>query len=561
MRKIIILLFYVCLFDYSIAQDQYRSPLDIPIVLSANFGELRPNHFHSGIDLKTAGVINKPVYSIADGYISRISVSPSGYGLAIYVTHTTGKTSVYGHLNKYESKIAEYVKAKQYEHESFSVDLKVEKNLFPVRRGDLIAYSGNSGSSGGPHVHFEIRDTESQLIIDPLIYYKDRIQDLEPPQIKGIAIYPVTEKGAADFSREPARRSISVLKGGGYTSIKDTVEVWGTIGFGVYANDRMNGTANIYGVKEVRLFCDGIEIYSSDISNVDFGTTRMINSLIDYEYWVKRRFFYQKMFVEPGNKLPIYKTVNDGFINVKEERIYSLRCELEDFYGNQTDYNFCVKGREQTIPQKKRCMQKMKWNQDNNFSIGQFSLSIPKGYLYDDLCFILKSNPSEKYLSDIYRVNDVYTPLHNYSEMSIPLVKDTVNNKSQYGVIRIDGAKESWVGGIYENGIMKVRIRDLGHTYAVSTDTHAPTITPIQPARWVRNAEIKIKLSDNKSGIRSYRGTIDGSFALFENDVKSSVYTYKFDAKRLKKGQNHKLVFTAVDRAGNTSSYEYIFKY
>lgn len=543
------------------AQNEYRSPLDIPIILSANFGELRPNHFHSGIDLKTAGVVNKPVYSIADGYISRISVSPSGYGLAIYVAHNNGHTSVYGHLNKYAPKVAEYVKTKQYEKESFNVDLKLEKDILPVKKGDLIAYSGNTGSSGGPHVHFEIRNTENQIAIDPLIYYKDVISDTQPPQIKGIAIYPANEKGAADFSRDPARRNISVAKGGGYTQVKDTVEVWGLIGFGVYANDKMNGTANIYGVKKVRLFCDGTEVSSTDISDVDFNTTRMINSLIDYEYWVKKKVFYQKSFIEPGNKLQIYKTINNGYVDIKEERVYNLRYELEDLYGNTTAYNFCVKGREQTIPQKKKCTQQMKWSQDNSYISEQFSLSIPRDYLYDDLCFILKNKPSDKYFSNIYNVNDTHVPLHNFCEMSIKLTNDTLANKSQYGIVRVSGTREYWVGGTYENGFMKVRIRELGYSYAVSTDTKVPVITPVQPARWVRAGEIKIRLSDNKSGIRSYKGTINGNFVLFENDVKSSVYTYKFDPKRLKRGQNHKLVFTATDGAGNTSNYEYEFKY
>lgn len=561
MKKNLILLLFVCSFSFIIAQNQYRSPLDIPVILSANFGELRPNHFHSGIDLKTAGAINKPVYTIADGYISRISVSSSGYGLAVYVTHPTGQTSVYGHLNKYVSKVAEYVKAKQYERESFSVDLKLDKDVFPVRKGDLIAYSGNTGSSGGPHVHFEIRDTESQVVIDPLIYYKDMVRDSQSPLIKGIAVYPVNEKGAADFSRDPARRSISALKGGGYAPIKDTLEVWGLVGFGVYGSDRMDGTTNIYGVKKVRLFCDGVEIFSSDISKVEFGMTRMINSLIDYEYWARKKVFYQKMFVEPGNRLQIYNTVNNGYVDIKEERLYDIRCELEDLYENRTVYNFCVKGREQTIPQKKLCTRQMKWNEDNAFSVGQFSLSVPKGYLYDNLCFILKNRPSDKYFSDIYDVNDVCVPLHNYCEMSIPLMNDKLTDKTQYGIVRISGAKESWIGGVYENGVMKVRIRDLEHSYAVSTDTEPPTITPVQPAGWVKKGEIRIKLSDNKSGIRACKGTIDGDFVLFENDVKSSVYTYKFDAQRLKKGQSRKLIFTATDGAGNTSSYEYIFKY
>lgn len=557
-------LIYIFLIIYTVgtaAQIQYKSPLDIPLILSANFGELRPNHFHSGIDLKTAGVINKPVYSIEDGYVSRISVSPSGYGLAIYVNHTTGQTSVYGHINKFATKIAEYVKDKQYEKESFSVDITLDKDVFPVRKGDLIAYSGNTGSSGGPHVHFEIRDTETQEAQDPLVYYKDKINDSRPPLIKGIAFYPVNEKGAVDFSRDPSRKIITTLKNGNYAPLKDTVQAWGTIGVGVYADDRMDGTTNIYGVKKVRLYCDNIEIFSSDILNVNFGKTRMINSMTDFEYWSQKKIFYQKSFVEPGNKLPIYKTINNGYIDINEERIYNLRYELEDLYGNQTSYSFCVKGREQTIPQKKRCTQPMQWNEDNRYRSDNFSLTIPKDYLYDNLCFILKNRESEKHYSDIFIVNDARVPLHNFCDMSIKVINDTLTNKSQYGIVQINGGNEYWVGGTYNNGNITARIRELGHTYAISSDTKPPVITPVQPARWVRNGEIRIRLSDNKSGIRSWKGTIDGNYALFTKDVKSPFYIYKFDSKRLKKGQNHKLVFTTTDGAGNSTSYEYEFRY
>lgn len=561
MKRTLIYIFLIIYTCGITAQIQYKSPLDIPLILSANFGELRPNHFHSGIDLKTAGVINKSVYSIEDGYVSRISVSPSGYGLAIYVSHTTGQTSVYGHINKFAPKIAEYVKEKQYEKESFSVDITLNNDVFPVKKGDLIAYSGNTGSSGGPHVHFEIRDTETQEAQDPLVYYKDKINDSRPPLIKGIAFYPVNEKGAVDFSRDPARKTITTLKSGNYASLKDTVQAWGTIGVGVYANDRMDGTTNIYGVKKVRLYCDNIEIFSSDISNVDFGKTRMINSMTDYEYWSQKKVFYQKSFVEPGNKLPIYKTVNNGYININEERIYNLRYELEDLYGNQTDYSFCVKGREQTIPQKKRCSQLMLWNEESNYKSENFSLNIPKEYLYDNLCFILKDKKSASHYSDIFIVNDTRVPLHNFCDMSIRVTKDTLVNKAQYGIVQINGVNEYWVGGTYDNGSITARIRELGQTYAVSSDTKAPAITPVQPARWVRNGEIRIRLSDNKSGIRSWKGTIDGNYALFEKDVKSPFYIYKFDIKRLKKGQNHKLVFTATDGAGNSASYEYEFRY
>lgn len=561
MKKILSVLLIIYTFNLN-AQNTYRSPLDIPLILSANFGELRPNHFHSGIDLKTQGVINKPVYSIADGYVSRVSVSPSGYGLAIYVTHTNGQTSVYGHIEKFAPKIAGYVKEKQYEQESYRVDLSLDQSVFPVKKGDLIAYSGNTGSSGGPHVHFEIRDTESQLALDALEYYKGQIEDNVPPVVKGYAVYPVEGKGVVNNSPEPFRRIIGAApRKKGAKVVPDSIKVWGKIGIGVYANDRMTGTNNIYGVKIVRLFCDDKEIFSSDISSVDFGNTRMINSMIDFDYWYRKKSFYQKSFIEQGNKLPIYKTVNDGYIDINEEKVYKLKYELEDLYGNKATHSFDVYGKKQDIPRRKDCTLLMAWDKENHYEGNMFSISIAGGSLYKDLCFNLKRTLSKNYMSAIYEVNDSYVPLDKSCDITIKMTKDSMNNKSQYGIVRITGSRESWIGGKYNNGAVTARIRELGNTYAVAIDTEAPTITPVLPAKWVAKGEIKIRLSDNKSGIVSYRGTIDGAFALFENDVKSPVYTYKFDPKRLTRGQTHKLVFTATDACGNEGSYEYEFKY
>lgn len=563
MKKIITLI--LSLFTITLtAQITYRSPLDIPLVLSANFGELRPNHFHSGIDLKTQGVINKPVYAIADGYISRISVSPSGYGLAVYINHPDGHTSVYGHLEKFAPRIEEYVKEKQYEKESYSIDLTLDVSVLPLKKGDLFAYSGNTGSSGGPHVHFEIRNTENQLALDALEYYKDRIEDNVLPLVKGVAVYPVSGAGVANGSVEPYRRTISAstpAKKKGVKTLSDSVFVWGRIGLGINAIDRMTGTNNIYGVKTVRLFCDDKEIFSSDISSIDFGKTRMINSMTDFDHWYKTKVFYMKSFIEPGNKLSIYKTVNNGYIDVNEERIYNFKYELEDLYGNMTTYAFPIYGKKQNIPQPKQCMQLMAWDKDNYYEGNMFSISLPKGVLYNNLCFDLKRILSSNYMSAIYTIGDTYVPLDKPSEITIKMTKDSLVNKAQYGIVRINGARESWIGGKYNNGAITTRVRELGNSYAVSIDTQAPVITPVSSAKWVIQREIKIRVTDNKSGISSYRGTIDGSFALFEHDVKSSVYTYKFDALRLKKGESHKLLFTAVDGCGNESSYEYEFKY
>jgi murein DD-endopeptidase MepM/ murein hydrolase activator NlpD len=535
--------------------------LDIPLILSANFGELRPNHFHSGVDFKTQGVINKPVYSIEDGYVSRVSVSPSGYGLAIYVAHTTGQTSVYGHIEKFTPKIAAYVKEKQYEQKSFRVDLRLDSTVFPVKRGDLIAYSGNTGSSGGPHVHFEIRDTELDLALDPLVYYKDRITDGVPPQLRGIAIYPIPGRGAVNNISEAYHKSIVKDKKGEYEAWSDTVIVWGRVGMGVYTNDRMTDTHNIYGVRKVKLFCDDEEVFSSEITSVNFDQTRIMNSMVDFDYWYHKRVFYQKSFIEPGNKLPVYKARNNGFIDVNQERLYHFRYELEDLYSNKAVYSFVVQGKPQEIVSIDGCTQYMRWDEDNYYTGELFSINIPAGNLYDNVCFSLSRSLPGKYLSSVYQVNDRYVPLNDNGEINIKMTKDSLENKSQYGIVRVQDDKEYWVGGTYHNGTMSTKIRELGHTYAVSSDRTAPTITPIQPNKWTVQKQIKIKLSDNKSGVSSFRGEIDGEFVLFEHDVKSSIYTYRFDNKRLKSGQTHKLIFTATDACGNNSSYEYQFKY
>ncbi|MBK5720169.1 M23 family metallopeptidase [Dysgonomonas sp. Marseille-P4677] len=547
-----------------VAQITYRSPLDIPLILSANFGELRPNHFHSGIDFKTQGGINKPVYAIADGYISRISVSPSGYGLAIYINHANGQTSVYGHLEKFVPAITEYVKERQYEKESYPIDITLDASVFPLKKGDLFAYSGNTGSSGGPHVHFEIRNTENQIALDALEYYKDKIDDNLSPIVKGIAVYPVEGEGAVNGGSEPYRQTVggaTTAKRKGAKAIADSIFVWGKIGIGIHSIDRMTGTNNIYGVKAVRLFCNDKEIFFSDIVSVDFGNTRMINSMIDFDYWYKKKVFYMKSFIEPGNRLQFYKTIDNGYININEGKAYKLKYELTDLYGNISTYTFYVYGKKQDVSQVRECTQLMAWDRDNYYEGNMFSISIPKESLYNNLCFNLKRTLTKDYMSAIYEVGDEHIPLDKPCDITIKMTKDTLVNKAQYGIVRINGARESWIGGKYNNGAITARVRELGSAYAVAIDTKAPVITPVLPAKWVAKGEMKIRVSDNKSGISSYRGTIDGDFVLFEHDVKSPVYTYKFDSRRLKRGQNHKLIFTAADACGNESRYEYEFKY
>ena len=556
-HSIFIYIFLFVVYNSSTFSPQYRYPLTIPPAFSANFGELRSNHFHSGLDFKTEQTVNKPVVAIEEGYVSRISVSPGGFGLALYVDPpSTGHTSVYAHLNSFSKEIADWVKKNQYEQERFQVTLHPEKGQFPVKRGEQIALSGNRGSSGGPHLHFEIRDSHTEEPLDALAYLP-LVADTQKPDLRGIAFYPQKDKGLINGSNDPLRINISKDGQGNPLAPGRTINAWGRIGVGVKAYDRMNGQSNIYGVKHIRLFVDGKLVFSSSIDRFSFSDTRMLNSFIDFEDWSEQRSFYMKSFVDPGNRLPFYETSNNGYIDITEEREYRFRYELEDHAGNRLDYRFSVLGKPQEIPAPLPCENWFTWNLNNSFLEMGFSLSIPAGNLYSDICFIHRKTESHTYYSHLHQVNDKPVPLHQGAELWIGLHTDTLQNRNNYGIVKInDNGSESWIGGTYKRGGIAATIRELGDCYAVSSDTLPPTITPLSPGNWVKQRCIKVRLSDNKSGIASFRGEINGKFVLFTHDVKSNVYTYLFDDARLNKGEQLTLVFTAIDGAGNSSEYE-----
>ena len=536
---------------------KYSNPVDVPIALSGGFGELRANHFHSGIDYKTLQVINKPIYSIADGYVSRISVSPSGYGLALYVTHEdTGHTSVYAHLNSFADNIAAYVRKQQYEKETFRIELYPEKDMFPVTKGQQIALSGNTGSSGGPHLHFEVRDAITQDPLDPLDFFKHTVLDTQKPDLRRISFYPQLGKGVINGSNEPIRINIAKNNQGAPLAVGQTIRAWGKIGVGVEAYDKMNGQHNIYGIKHVRLFVDEKKHFSQTIGRYSFSNTSMLNALIDYEDWRKRRTFLMKSFVLPGNKLNFYDTVDNGYININEERNYRMRYELEDYHGNVLTYSFVIEGVKQDIAVPEDKGYYMSYIFRNYFVDSDFVLDIPRDNLYEDVFYYHNKISSDEYLSDIYKINDKPVPLHNSAKMWIKLKVDTLANKKQYGIVDITG-RMSWVGGIYKNGGVETSIGELGRQYAISYDNVLPVITPVNAASWKSNRKIQVRLSDNLSGIAHFRGTINGEYVLFKHDMKSPVYTYTFDEVVAKQSGTLHFEFVVTDGAGNVARYEY----
>lgn len=551
----ILIYILVCFYPSSIIISQentLRNPFDFPILLSGNFGELRANHFHSGIDFKTQGVEGKPVRAVQDGYISRIGVSPWGYGNVLYMDHPDGTTTVYAHLQKFVAPIADYVKEQQYINESFTVSLHPDSALFTFKQGDIIGFGGNSGSSGGPHLHFEVRDTQTEEVLDPLIYYKDRIKDTRPPRITGLKVYPIEGRGIVNGSTRPRTLKLTTPKSTKQLTVSDKIEAWGEIAFGIKAFDAMDGTSNIYGVKEVILMKDSDVVFRSHIERYSFSETRYLNSFTDYAEWRKNGSFFMKSFIEPGNRLRFIESKDRGIITIDEERTYLLSYLLSDLYGNTTVLAFKVQGKKQTLPETQK-ETVFNWSGDNRFGAKGVRLFIPRGNLYADLTLNYSSKEDSTALAAVHRLHTEAVPLHQSAHLSIRLQHDTLSNKQQYGIVRLHKGRRHWVGGNYKAGWIHGNIRELA-TYSLAADTEPPVITPIAPETWVQKKRITIRIADHLSGVDTYRGEIDGKYALFEFDGKKGILIYRFDSERLTKG-THELTFTVTDACGNQSVY------
>lgn len=544
----------------TVSAQTFRSPVDIPILLSGNFGELRNNHFHSGIDFKTQGVEGKNIRAVKDGYVSRILVSPWGYGHALYVKHPDSTMSVYGHLRNFAGHIAAYVKEQQYAQERFSVDLSPEPSRFPVKAGELIALSGNTGSSGGPHLHFEIRDLRTGDPVDPIVYYKDKIKDTRPPKVRSVMICPVGGQGVVNGSQQKQRIKVVTAKDG-RQSVTGKTEAWGKIGFSIHIDDYMNGTSNVYGVKEITMRVDGKEMFHSYQDRFSFDETRYLNAWVDFAEWREKKSFYTKTFVEPGNRLRFMTSKNRGYLTVDEARTYHVEFELTDAFGNTGRLALAVTGRPQTIlPPDTAGATHLYHSGENRFGASGIRMYIPRGNLYNDLYFRHSSYADTAYYSDVHTVHDTPIPLHRNGRLSLHLLADILADKGKYGIVSVDGRRKNWIGGSYRDGWIDADITELGKRYAVDADTVPPVITAVDSSLWTSKEMIILRLTDNLSGIEEYRGEIDGRFALFELDGKKATARYFFDRQRLTRGR-HTLRMTVTDGCENRTVYHADFEW
>ncbi len=541
----------------------FISPVKIPLLLSANFGELRVDHFHSGLDIKTQGVTGKEVVASESGYIYRISVSPGGFGNALYVNHPSGYSTVYGHLDRFTPDIENYVKSQQYERKSFTITLFPPKGKFPVLQGELIGYSGNSGSSGGPHLHFEIRKAESEKPLNPLLF-NFSIADNISPIIEKLAIYPVTHNTLINNMNSIKKINVSGGHGNYYIPSDNVITISGPAGFGIKTYDLLNDSYNRCAAYSIELKIDSNEVFKYVMDGFSFSESRYVNSHIDYETYQKENIYIERTFVLPNDKLSVYKDlVNRGIFNFDDNKTHHIQIIVSDANNNRSSLTFRVKSEHVNHQAKSETTDKnlkvMPYNRTNRFISDNIYVAIPAGALYDTLYFSYKKIPgTSEMLSDVHSVHNKFTPVQKAFNLSIKPTIIPKGKESKMLIVQIgDNQSKNAVSSSWSGEYLSAEVLSFGDFY-IGLDTIPPAISPygLTPGSDLSSKmEIRIKITDNLSGIKSWEPEIDGKWALFEYDQKSDLLTYKFDEKRITKGAKHNLSLKLTDNKDNSSYF------
>jgi len=538
----------------SFSQKEFTNPLDIPMYLSGSFAELRSNHFHSGIDIKTNETIGHPVFAVADGWVSRIKVSPWGFGHAIYITHNNGYTSVYAHLESFNEGLSQLLLDEQYKRKSFSVDMYLKKGVYPVKQSDLIAFSGNTGGSGGPHLHFELRETVSQKPINPLQFNFD-IEDTIPPTFKALVAYNQSDK-----------KFFTPIFSKGDFWIKDTVEVNDNFEIGIVTKDKSNNSDNRLGVNKIDYYLNDILMYSYKNESFSYSETRYANAHIDYGVYKTKSIRIQKMFVDPGNHLSCYSVLGK-YKQINCNDFVKGRIEIQDSKNNKSVLRFivkrlCTKSKEMEMTQSQcTSVSKFKYNEDNRFKSSDIDLYIPKGALYSDIDFCFQKSENSDYIGGyVYSIHRETTALHKKMTLKIkrPKIKDVLSQKLI--IVKKNNknikAKKTTLDGVF----LKTRIKELGD-YTIAIDTLSPRIKFESFSLDSSKSFLEFSISDNLSGISSYNGYIDGQWVLFQYDYKTKRLFYRLDKHLRKENKNRNVLIKVSDAVGNVSSFKYTVKY
>ncbi len=535
-------------------KDYFSPPLDLPMQLSGNFGELRPNHFHAGFDLKTAQMQGLKVHAAADGYVSRIKISTFGNGKTIYITHANGYTSVYGHLQKATDAIENLIKKTHYTEKSFEIEIFLKPGELTVKKGQIIALSGNTGSSEGPHLHFEFRDNKTENIINPMFFGFDKfMKDTKKPVISSVYVYPLDNNTTVNQSKRPLLLNLVLQKDGTY--LADKVVANGKIGFGINTFDYDDVSFNKNGVFKVQTFYNGTPNFGYQFNTYSFDEMRYVNALIDYPRYKNTQQRIQKLFMQNPYKLSIITAdKNNGVIDVVPNLSSIYRIEVSDFYGNKSVVSVPIKFTVlPAIIAKEPILSKyfIKANNDSNFEKDNVSVFFPSGTFYDDfyMNFDVKN--------DTVLLHNDTVPVHSNFTITIEDNKYTESQREKLFIGAIEGTKTTYNSTFRKGNIFTAKAKTLGK-FALVLDETPPKITIAKPieGKWLTNqSSIQFTISDGLSGIKSYNGYLNGNWILFEYDNKTKTITHNFNDGIVAEGAND-LKIIVTDNVGNSTIFE-----
>jgi hypothetical protein len=552
---LLFLISFLC-FGQEYPKDYFISPLDIPLDVSGAFGELRSNHFHAGLDLKTFGKTGLPVYAVADGYVSRIKISTWGYGKAVYINHPNGYTTVYGHLETTNGKIEETINKRHYSEKSFEIELFFKPSELPVKKGDVIAFSGNSGGSGGPHLHFEFRDTKTENIINPLLFGYDKFMlDKYKPKVNNIMVYPLNDTIAINNEFKSQIISLSINDDGNYVTNK--IYTNGAIGFSLNAFDNMTNPYNKNGIYKVSTFVNGVPYFSYKFDTFSFDESKHINYFIDYFRYKNLGQRFQKMFIDKDYPLNLVsQNKKDGILKVQPSSSYTYKIIVEDFSKNASIIEIPVVFKVADLSKKdaEKLDKKIKAKNDYVFEEGKWTINFPDNTFYEDFRMNMKVS------DDILYLHEDEIPVKNSFTISYDISNLDADTKSKSFIAYIDGKDIDYVKSYIKGNVINAKVKKLGN-YKVVQDTIAPKIFApnFSEGKIIDTYKtISIKISDNLSGIDSYKASLNGNWILMEYDYKTKTLVHNLSDKKYVIGKNDfKLVVT--DEMNNSTTFESYF--
>ncbi len=566
-------LFYYLLFFYINATAQIFSvkeypkgyfmyPVGAPIGLAANFGELRPNHYHMGLDCKTEKKENLPVYAAADGYIAKVKIEPAGFGRAIYINHPNGLTTLYAHLNNFFPALDKYVKEQQYKQESWSIFIDVPPNIFPVKKGDFIAYSGNTGGSQGPHMHFEIRDTKTDKVLNPLLF-GFALKDNVPPSIIRLAIY---DRCISTYNQTPKLYSLKFVNGKYVPLSPFVIMNTDRVSFGISAIDKYTGSTNNNGIYQAELFDNNQAVAGFQLDSISYDETRYENAHIDYKLKLGGGPYIEHLSRLPGYPPGVYKDgTSDGVINLDDDTIHLIDIVVKDANGNSSTLQFQIRRgviKEPKLKDSSGYFEQTQFHPGyvNVFEREEVQLILGKHDLYDSIRFAYaKRTSSSKAISYLHVLHTGLVPVHGFftlrlkASSAIPdSLKDKVLMERSWGG-KTDVSKPKQEGDWFTG-----QFRNFGN-FQLLVDKSPPVINAIgirENANLSRASQLIFVVKDNNDEIKNFRAELDGKWLRFTND-KGRSFIYKFD--EMCATGDHELKVSVQDEAGNTTTKIYHF--